>query len=177
MCTCAGSKDGLVTMAIPAYNRKDVGLTKDTVTAMVEIKATSSAAMREGLDLVAVLDVSGHKIESVKKARVEAQGACQQIQEVRQVAAGKAFLLQSKFTSKRYILLTRVWSSPGAFVDLPRSVDDAAQFFQAEEGSSTEKLFWTQYLAPEHPTPLSDQLKQLTELHRGASLAVKDLIV
>ncbi|KAF7062991.1 hypothetical protein CFC21_069529 [Triticum aestivum] len=64
----AGSKDGLVTMAIPAYNRKDVGLTKDTVTAMVEIKATSSAAMREGLDLVAVLDVSRHKIESVKKA-------------------------------------------------------------------------------------------------------------
>ncbi|XP_048527366.1 E3 ubiquitin-protein ligase WAV3-like [Triticum urartu] len=59
-------------MAIPAYNRKDVGLTKDTVTAMVEIRATSSAAMREGLDLVAVLDVSGgmggDKIQSVKKA-------------------------------------------------------------------------------------------------------------
>ncbi|KAF7056452.1 hypothetical protein CFC21_063855 [Triticum aestivum] len=68
----AGSKDGLVMMAIPAYNRKDVGLTKDTVTAMVEIRATSSAAMREGLDLVAVLDVSGgmggDKIQSVKKA-------------------------------------------------------------------------------------------------------------
>ena len=40
-----------------------------------------------------------------------------------------------------------------------------------------EKLFWSQYLAPEHPVPLSDQLKQLTELHRVAGLAMKDVIV
>ena len=41
----------------------------------------------------------------------------------------------------------------------------------------TEKLFWSQYLAPEHPTPFSDQLKQLVELHRVAELAMKDLII
>ena len=29
----------------------------------------------------------------------------------------------------------------------------------------------------EHPTPLSDQLKQLTELHRVAGLAMKDLVL
>ena len=40
-----------------------------------------------------------------------------------------------------------------------------------------EKLFWSQYLAPEHPVPLSDQLKQLTKLHRVAGLAMKDLII
>ena len=40
-----------------------------------------------------------------------------------------------------------------------------------------EKLFWSQYLALEHPVPLSDQLKQLTELHRVAELAMKDVIV
>ena len=34
-----------------------------------------------------------------------------------------------------------------------------------------------QYLAPEHPVPLSDQLKQLTELHRVAELDMKDLII
>ena len=28
--------------------------------------------------------------------------------------------------------------------------------------SHTEKLFWSQYLAPEHPVPFSNQLKQLT---------------
>ena len=42
---------------------------------------------------------------------------------------------------------------------------------------STEKLFWSQYLGPEHPVPFSDQLKQLVELHKSAELAMKDLIV
>ena len=42
---------------------------------------------------------------------------------------------------------------------------------------TTEKLFWSQYLGPEHPLPSSDQLKQLVELHRSAELAMKDLIV
>ena len=74
-------------------------------------------------------------------------------------------------------MLTRVWSSPDAFADLPGSVADAAQFFRAQQGNSTEKLFWSQFLAPKHPTPLNDQLKQLMELHRVAGLAMKDLTV
>ena len=40
-----------------------------------------------------------------------------------------------------------------------------------------KKLFWSQYLAPEHPVPYSDQLKQLVELHRAAELAMKDIII
>ena len=60
---------------------------------------------------------------------------------------------------------------------MPRSVADAVEFFRAEEGSSTEKLFWSQYLAPEYPVPFSDQLKQPVELHRVAELAMKDLII
>ena len=128
-------------------------------------------------------DVSAREAElskvrqSAEAARVEAQGALQEIQEAKKIAAGKAFSMQSKYVKKKYFLLTRIRSSPGAFADLPRSVSDAAEFFRAEEGSSTEKLFWSQYLAPEHPVPLSDQLKQLTELHRVAELAMKDVIV
>ena len=74
-------------------------------------------------------------------------------------------------------LLTRIWSSPGAFADLPCSISDAAEFYRAEEGSSMEKLFWSQYIGAEHPTPLSDQLKQLVELHNVAEQAMRDLIV
>ena len=85
--------------------------------------------------------------------------------------------MQSKYVKKRYLLLTQIWSSPGAFADRPSSVSDVAGFFRAEEGSSTEKLFWSQYLAPKHPVTFSDQLKQLVELHRVAELAMKDLII
>ena len=93
------------------------------------------------------------------------------------IAAGKAFIMQSKCVKEMFLLLTRIWSSLGAFADLPRNISDAAEFFRAEEGSSTEKLFWSQYLGPEHSVPLSDQLKQLVELHKAAELAMKYFIV
>ena len=67
--------------------------------------------------------------QSAQQARVEAQGALQEIQEARKIAACKAFIMQSKYVKKRYLLLTRIWSCPGAFADLPRSIADVAEFF------------------------------------------------
>ena len=80
-------------------------------------------------------------LESTKQARAEAQKALQEIEAMRKIAAGKAFNMQSKHVKVNYLLLTRLRGSPGAFADLPRSVSDAAQFYQAKEGSSSEKLF------------------------------------
>ena len=85
--------------------------------------------------------------------------------------------MQSKYVKKKYFLLTRIRSSPGTSADLPHNVSDVVEFFRAKEGSSTEKLFLSQYLGPEHPVPFSDPLKQLVELHRVAELAMKDLII
>ena len=85
--------------------------------------------------------------------------------------------MQSKHVKGTFLFLTRVRSSPGAFADLPHSVSDAAEFYRAEEGSSTEKLFWSQYTGTEHPMPMSDQLKQLDELHKAAEWAMKGLVV
>ena len=67
--------------------------------------------------------------QSAHDARVEAQGALQEIQEARKITAGKAFIMQRKYVKKRFLLLTQIWSSLGAFADLPRSVADAAEFF------------------------------------------------
>ena len=67
--------------------------------------------------------------------------------------------MQSKHVKENFLLLTRVRSSPGAFADLPRSVLDVVEFYRAEEGSSTEKLFWSQYTGTDHPMFLNDQQK------------------
>ena len=56
-------------------------------------------------------------------------------------------------------------------------MSDAAAFYRAEEESSTQKVFWSQYAEAGHPVPLSDQLKQLVELHKVAEQAMKGLIV
>ena len=85
----------------------------------------------------------GSTHQSAEAARNEAQGALQEIQEARKIAAGKAFNMQSKNVKMKYRLLIRIRSSPGAFTDLPRSVADATELFRAEEGSSTERLFWS----------------------------------
>ena len=36
-----------------------------------------------------------------------------------------------------------------------------------------EKLFWSQYLAPERPALLYNQMMQVVELHRRSGLAMK----
>ena len=95
-------------------------------------------------------------LESTKHAKAEAQKALQEIQAMRKIAAGKAFFMQSKHVKVSYLLLTRIRSSPGAFADLPRNVSDAAKFYQAVEGSSTEMLLWSQYTGTEQPMPMSD---------------------
>src|SRR3954463_15809827 len=116
-------------------------------------------------------------LEGAKHAKTEAQKALQKIEAMKKIAAGKAFIMQSKHVRVNYLLLTRVRSSPVAFADLPRSVLDAAKYYRAKEGSSTEKVFWSQYTEAEHPVPLSDQLKQLVKLHKAAEQAMKDFIV
>ena len=80
-------------------------------------------------------------LESAKSAKAEAQKALQEIGDMKKIAAGKAFIMQSKHVKVNYLLLTRVRSSPGEFANLPRSVSAAAAFYRAEEGSSTEKVF------------------------------------
>ena len=116
-------------------------------------------------------------LTSIKDAKAEAERAQQEIQEAKKIAAGKTLFMQSKHVEEAFLLLIRIRSSPGTFAKLPCSVSYAAEFYRAKEGSSTEMLFWSQYAGAKHPMPLSDQLKQLVELHRAAEVAMKDFIV
>ncbi|CAO1940198.1 unnamed protein product [Urochloa humidicola] len=72
--TARGRTKGLVTIKPAKYFKEDAALTADIVTAELEINATSSTVVREGLDLVAVLDLSGRmygkKMEYMRRAMV-----------------------------------------------------------------------------------------------------------
>ena len=46
----------------------------------------------------------------------------------------------------------------GVFAELPHSISDAAHFYRAEGKNTADKLFWSQYLAPNYPVPFADQL-------------------
>ena len=92
-------------------------------------------------------------LKSAKSAKVEAQKALQEIEAMKKIAAGKAFFMQSKHVKVNYLLLTRVRSSPGAFVNLPRSVSAAAAFYRAEEGSSRRRCSGPSMLRPNPRCP------------------------
>ena len=79
----------------------------------------------------------------MQDAKAEAQKALQEIQVAKKIAVGKASIMQSKPVKETFLLRTQIWSSPGAFTHLTRSISDAAEFYRAEEGSSMEKLFWS----------------------------------
>ena len=70
-----------------------------------------------------------------------------------------------------------MWSSPSAFLDLPKSASDAAQFYQPREGSATEKLFWSQFGASKRPLLVNEQMSQWAELHRISGAAMKNIII
>ena len=57
-------------------------------------------------------------LESAKNAKAEAQKALQEIEAMRKIAAGKAFIMQSKHVKETLLLLTRIWISPGVSTDL-----------------------------------------------------------
>ena len=76
--------------------------------AEVEQELKDAILKCEGLEEKALAQLSelAKALQDSKAARVESRSAREEIQQARQIAAGKAFLLQSIFGGKRYILLT-----------------------------------------------------------------------
>ena len=72
-------------------------------------------------------------LREAREARSESRAAREEIQQAREIAAGKPFLLQTKFGDPNYVQLNHVWSSPDEFLDLPKSSSDATQFYQERE--------------------------------------------
>src|SRR4051812_33948091 len=58
-------------------------------------------------------------VEATKNAKDEAQRALQELEEMRKLAAGKTFSMQSRNIKVKYLLLTRIWNSPGRSLMYP----------------------------------------------------------
>src|SRR4051812_40591425 len=71
-------------------------------------------------------------ITTAESAKAETQKALDELDAVKKIAVGKAFFMQSRHIKVNYLLLTQIRSSPGAFADLPRSISDAAAFYQSQ---------------------------------------------
>ena len=80
-------------------------------------------------------------LQEAREARTESRAAREEIRQAGEIVAGKPFLLQTRFGDPKYAPLNQMWSSPDAFLDLPKSVSDAVRFYQAREGRAMEKLF------------------------------------
>nr|XP_020192363.1 cilia- and flagella-associated protein 58-like [Aegilops tauschii subsp. strangulata] len=80
--------------------------------------------------------------KEIHEARSEMQGAREELRQVKLIADGKPYLLQSVFGGHRFALLTQVWHSSGTFADLLRSAADATRHFASREGNAEHKLLW-----------------------------------
>ena len=110
---------------------------------------------KESKALTADLDKA---LQEARAARSESRAAREEVRQAREIAAGKPFLLQTKFGDPNYAQLNQVWSSSDEFLNLPKSSADAAQYYQARDGYATEKLFWSQFGASKRSLLLNEQM-------------------
>src|SRR3954467_2460287 len=91
----------------------------------------------EGLELEVKTQATelASALETAKSAKAEAQRALQELEDMKKIAAGKAFSMQRRNIKMNFLILSRIRGSPGGFFESPRSASDAAAFYRAEENS------------------------------------------
>ena len=94
-------------------------------TMALELKdATSRCEFLEKDNKTRAVDLD-KALQEAREAWSESRAAREEIQQIGEIAAGKPFLLQTKFGDPKYAPLNQMWSSPDAFLYLPKSVSDA----------------------------------------------------
>src|SRR3954464_979387 len=80
----------------------------------VQQKLQALMEKHEGLELDVKTQATelASAVEATKSAKAEALGAHQELEDMRKTAAGKTFSMQSRNIKVKYLLLTRIRSSP-----------------------------------------------------------------
>ena len=113
---------------------------------------------------------------AAKEARSKIRAAKEELCQARDIAAGKPFLLRTKFGDPKYAPLDQLWSAADAYLDLAKSVADATEYFKDQKDHEVERLFWSQFSAPTHPLPLNEKMAAWAELHRLSGLAMRSVV-
>ena len=100
----------------------------------------------------------------------------EELREAGDIVAGKSFMLQRKYGGPRYAPLDQLWSLEDAYMDLAASAADAAKYFQSQTDREVDQLFWKQFLSPERPLSLTDQLAEWAELNRLSGLSMRSVV-
>lgn len=77
----------------------------------------------------------------LKSERVESQFFEEQVRQSKKIADGKPYILQCAYGGNMFAFLTRLWRSPCAFTDLPRSAAEAAKHYAAHDRDGEQRLF------------------------------------
>ena len=115
-------------------------------------------------------------MEAAKETRSQVRGAKEELRQAGDIAAGKPFLLRTRFGDPKYAPLDKLWSSADAYLDLAASAADATKFFKDQKDHVVERLFWSQFSNPRRSLLLNGQMAEWAELHRLSGLAMKAVV-
>lgn len=65
----------------------------------------------------------------------------EELRQVKEIIAGKPFLLQCVFDAHRRPLLMQLWRSANTLSDLPKSLADAQEYFATHDGPPSRRPF------------------------------------
>ena len=82
-------------------------------------------------------------LEAAKETRSKIRVAREELRQAGDIAAGKPFLLRTKFGDPKYAPLDQLWSSADAYLDLAKSAAAATEYFKDQEDHEVERLFWS----------------------------------
>ena len=80
-------------------------------------------------------------MEAAKETRSQIRAAKEELCQAGDIAAGKPFLLRTKFGDPKYAPLDKLWSAADAYLDLAMSAADATEFFKDQKDHEVERLF------------------------------------
>ena len=113
---------------------------------------------------------------ATKDTRSAMKAKKEELHQAGDIAAGKPFLLWTKFGDQKYAPIDQLWSFADAYVDLAASAADAAEYFKDQKDREVEKLFGSQFHAPVHPLLLNEQMAEWAGLHRLSGLAMRSVM-